>query len=101
VISKNMQDINTKKQEQNINSKPAVKHPVSEIEEGKQLLDVIAPDHVEVDFNHIKVNNVYYRTLFIGGYPRFVAPGWLEPVINFNSSLDKINSNVTVNSEVV
>ena len=26
--------------------------------------------------------------MFVAGYPRFVAPGWLEPVVNFNSSLD-------------
>ncbi|HCR36027.1 TPA: hypothetical protein DIU22_03235 [Candidatus Woesebacteria bacterium] len=53
-----------------------------------QLHDVIAPNDVEVDFDFVKVNNVYYRTLFVAGYPRFVAPGWLEPVVNFNSSLD-------------
>ncbi|MDP1760169.1 MAG: hypothetical protein Q8L01_01800, partial [Candidatus Woesebacteria bacterium] len=52
------------------------------------LRDAIASERVEVDFDYIKVNNVYYRTLFVAGYPRFVAPGWLEPVINFNSSLD-------------
>ncbi|OGM72956.1 hypothetical protein A2422_04635 [Candidatus Woesebacteria bacterium RIFOXYC1_FULL_31_51] len=52
------------------------------------LCDAIASEHVEVDFDFIKVNNVYYKTLFVAGYPRFVAPGWLEPIINFNSSLD-------------
>lgn len=52
------------------------------------LHETIAPKSVEVDFDHIKVNDVYYRTLFIAGYPRFVAPGWLEPIVNFNSSLD-------------
>ncbi len=70
-------------------SKPAVKNPNLTIASGEMLLhDAIASDNVEVDFDHIKVNNVYYRTLFIAGYPRFVAPGWLEPVVNFNSSLD-------------
>ncbi|OGM07043.1 hypothetical protein A2130_04285 [Candidatus Woesebacteria bacterium GWC2_33_12] len=59
------------------------------VESGEmQLHDVIAPNDVEVDFDFVKVNNVYYRTLFVAGYPRFVAPGWLEPVVNFNSSLD-------------
>lgn len=53
-----------------------------------QLLDVIAPNSIEVDFDYIKVNNVYFRTLFVAGYPRFVSPGWLEPIINFDSSLD-------------
>ncbi|OGM63530.1 hypothetical protein A3A52_01345, partial [Candidatus Woesebacteria bacterium RIFCSPLOWO2_01_FULL_39_14] len=30
----------------------------------------------------------YLRSLFVSGYPRFVSPGWLEQVVNFNSSLD-------------
>ncbi|HLD92562.1 MAG TPA: ATP-binding protein [Patescibacteria group bacterium] len=69
--------------------KPEIKNPISMIESGgMQLHDVIAPNDVEVDFDFIKVNNVYYKTLFVAGYPRFVAPGWLEPIVNFNSSLD-------------
>ncbi len=50
--------------------------------------DIIAPESLEVDFDFVKINNVYFRTIFIAGYPRFVAPGWLEPVVNFDSSLD-------------
>lgn len=69
--------------------KPKVTNPNRAISSGEMSLhDAIASDHVEVDFDHVKVNNVYYRTLFVAGYPRFVAPGWLEPVVNFNSSLD-------------
>lgn len=50
--------------------------------------DVIAPQAMEVDFDYVKIDNVYFRTIFIAGYPRFVAPGWLEPIVNFDSSLD-------------
>jgi len=68
--------------------KPKIIDPNLTIKNGDLgLHDTIAPKEVEVDFDHVKVNNVYYRTLFIAGYPRFVAPGWLEPVVNFNSSL--------------
>lgn len=52
------------------------------------MLDVIAPQSIEEDFDYFKINDVYFRTIFVGGYPRFVAPGWLEPVVNFDSSLD-------------
>jgi type IV secretory pathway VirB4 component len=55
---------------------------------GLGILDVIAPQAMEVDFDYVKINGVFFRTLFIAGYPRFVAPGWLEPIINFDSSLD-------------
>lgn len=50
--------------------------------------DLIAPEAIEVDFNHIKVGERYHRTLFIAGYPRFVAANWLSPLINFDYSLD-------------
>jgi len=50
--------------------------------------DIIAPSAIEVDFNFIKVNNTYFRTLFIAGYPRFVAANWLSPLISFDQSLD-------------
>ncbi|OGM24228.1 hypothetical protein A2865_01260 [Candidatus Woesebacteria bacterium RIFCSPHIGHO2_01_FULL_39_17] len=53
-----------------------------------ELLDVIAPSATEIDMDYIKINNVYLRSLFVSGYPRFVSPGWLEQVVNFNSSLD-------------
>lgn len=50
--------------------------------------DLIAPEAIEVDFNHIKIGELYHRTLFIAGYPRFVAANWLSPLINFDHSLD-------------
>jgi len=50
--------------------------------------DVIAPAAIEVDFNHLKIGNKFFRTLFVAGYPRFVAANWLAPLINFDHSLD-------------
>jgi type IV secretory pathway VirB4 component len=50
--------------------------------------DVISPPAIEVDFNHIKIGNTYFRSMFIAGYPRFVSANWLAPLINFNHSLD-------------
>jgi len=68
--------------------KPNVISPNLAIAQGMSLIDAISPQSIEEDFDYIKINNVYFRTIFIGGYPRFVAPGWLEPVVNFDSSLD-------------
>ena len=50
--------------------------------------DIIAPPAIEVDFDYIKIGNMYYRTLYVSGYPRFVGANWLAPLINFNHSLD-------------
>ena len=72
-----------------LTTKPQIQDPVTAVlEQNMDLTDVIAPQMVEIDFDYIKINDVYLRTLFISGYPRFVSPGWLEQVINFNSSLD-------------
>lgn len=49
--------------------------------------DIIAPPSLEVDFNHIQIDNKYYRTLFVVGYPRFVGMNWLSYLINFDVAL--------------
>jgi len=49
--------------------------------------DIIAPSLVEVDFDNIRINNNYYRTLFVAGYPRYVSSNWLHPVLSFDHSL--------------
>lgn len=46
--------------------------------------DIIAPSYIEVDFNHIKVDDLYYRTLFVTGYPRYVSANWLHSLITFD-----------------
>ncbi len=50
--------------------------------------DIIAPSSLEVDFNHIRIDNRYYRTLFVAAYPRFVGINWLSSLINFDASLN-------------
>lgn len=51
------------------------------------IKDVVAPSFVEVDFNHLKIDEKYYRTLFVVGYPRFVSPNWLVSLITFDHPL--------------
>ena len=50
--------------------------------------DVIAPAAIDVDFDYLKINNTFSRTLFVAGYPRFVSANWLAPMINFNHTLN-------------
>ncbi len=52
------------------------------------VLDLIAPAAIEVDFDYLKINNRFYRTLFVVGYPRYVSANWLAPLINFDHSLE-------------
>ena len=49
--------------------------------------DIIAPSFIEVDFNHLKIDDRYYRTLYVVGYPRYVSANWLYPLITFDHPL--------------
>ncbi len=51
------------------------------------ITDIIAPSYVEVDFSHLKINETYYTTLFVVGYPRYVGPNWLHSLITFDHPL--------------
>lgn len=54
---------------------------------GLNVQDTVAPLEVEIDFSHLRLNQNYYRSLFVSNYPRFVEPNWLEPLIAFEHSL--------------
>ena len=49
--------------------------------------DLIAPSYVEVDFNSLKIDDKFYRTLYVVGYPRYVSPNWLYSLITFDHPL--------------
>jgi len=72
--------------------KQNLKQPVSpsaKVDQGiNSTSDLIAPAAIEVDFDHLKINSRYYRTLFVAGYPRYVSANWLSPLINFDHSLE-------------
>lgn len=51
------------------------------------IKDIIAPSIIEVDFDSIRINDTYFRTLFVIGYPRYVSSNWLSPLISFDHSL--------------
>ena len=68
---------------------------------GLTTQDIIAPIDVEVDFNTLQMGNYYSRTFFITGYPRFVGPNWLSPIINFEHSLRISTFYYPVDSKVI
>lgn len=79
--------------------KPMPPQPDDDIE--MTLKDIIAPPAIEVDFNHIQIGDKYYRTLFASGYPRFVGPNWLSPLINFEHSITISSFYYPVDSKLV
>jgi len=68
---------------------PIISDAVNQLGKGMvSVQDIIAPGAIEVDFDHLKIGNKYFRALFVAGYPRFVSANWLSPLINFDHSLD-------------
>lgn len=68
-------------------TEPKPKEPTSTTNGQLTLEDVLAPSEIEVDFTHLRINNSYFRSYYVTGYPRFVEPNWIEPVISFDHSL--------------
>lgn len=56
--------------------------------QGISFLDAVSPAEVEVDFSSMRINNQLYRSFFVSGYPRYIEPNWLEPLISFDHSLN-------------
>lgn len=50
--------------------------------------DLVSPSSIEVDFRYIRVGETYYTTLFVVGYPRYVSPSWLSPIVDYDHTLD-------------
>jgi conjugal transfer ATP-binding protein TraC len=65
------------------------KSPLDSVEKGMtSIIDIIAPSSIEVDFRYIRVGETFHTTLFIAGYPRYVSPGWLTPIIDYDHTMD-------------
>ncbi|MFA5135914.1 MAG: ATP-binding protein [Patescibacteria group bacterium] len=51
------------------------------------IKDLVAPSFIEVDFTHLKIDEKFYRTLYVVGYPRYVSANWLYSLITFDHPL--------------
>lgn len=68
---------------------PNTSKAIETVEKGlTSVVDIIAPSSVEVDFRYIRVGEMHYTTLFIAGYPRYVSPGWLQSIIDYDHTLN-------------
>jgi type IV secretory pathway VirB4 component len=86
----NMFDIfdQNKKQAGNQEAAPAANSVADFLAKGSvSIKDIVAPSFIEVDFNHLKVDDKYYRTLYVVGYPRYVSANWLYSLITFDHPL--------------
>lgn len=52
------------------------------------LEDTLSPANIEADFSYLRINDQFYRSFFVSNYPRYVEPNWLEPLIDFEHTLN-------------
>ncbi|MBI5733470.1 MAG: DUF87 domain-containing protein, partial [Candidatus Kerfeldbacteria bacterium] len=53
-----------------------------------RVRDLIAPSSFRVTPNHVELNGLYLRTLFVMTYPRYISVGWFAPIVNMSATLD-------------
>src|SRR5581483_4096115 len=57
--------------------------------EGEQKLkQIIAPAGAQVFSNKLKIGDKVAKTFFVFSYPRYLATGWFEPLINLPNLFD-------------
>lgn len=52
------------------------------------LRDLIAPTAVRVLPDHLEVSGVFARSMFVTTYPRYIANGWFDDLINYSATFD-------------
>jgi len=65
------------------------------------LRDLIAPSSIEIHSSYFRLGTKYGRTLYVYGYPRQIATGWLSSLINIDEVLDVSMYVYPVDSQVV
>jgi conjugal transfer ATP-binding protein TraC len=52
------------------------------------IKDLVAPSSFEVSPHFVKVNGQYAKTFFVYNYPRYLEANWLNPIVNYDVSMD-------------
>lgn len=54
----------------------------------QDAIDVLSYSGLEEDVDHLCIDGVYLRLLYISGYPFVANSGWMNTLINFNHNID-------------
>ena len=54
----------------------------------QDAIDILSYAGLEENLDHLNIDGVYLRTLFISGYPFVASSGWMDSLINFNHDTD-------------
>ncbi len=79
---KDKKKLTKKMRSQIIAAEKVYQHGISSIK------DLVAPTSVEIKSKEFKLNGVYTKSFFVFNYPRFLDANWLNPIINFDVTMD-------------
>ena len=65
------------------------------------IKDLISPAALEVHPDHIKLGDMFVRTLFVVEFPRYINVGWFAPIINMDMTADLSLFFYPVNAPVI
>lgn len=65
------------------------------------IRDLVAPAAFEIKPTFLMLGDLFVRTLFVIGYPRYITVGWFAPIINLNLPLDITMYFYPVRSDVI
>jgi len=65
-----------------------IKIPQSNTGEEKEIKDIIAPAGLEINPSYLKLGDKFIKTIFLFTYPRYLASGWFNSIINLAELLD-------------
>jgi len=57
-------------------------------QEAIDVRDIIAPPHIKISQDHLKLGERFSKSFFIFSYPRYLNTGWFSPIINLNTPMD-------------
>lgn len=66
-----------------------------------KLRELISPAAMRVTTDHVELNGVFLRTIFVMAYPRYISLGWFVPIVNMNATLDISMFFYKVPSEII
>lgn len=53
-----------------------------------EFINTIAPPSIDITPYHVRLGEVFAKTIFIMSYPRYLSMGWFSPIINMPDMLD-------------
>lgn len=52
------------------------------------IKDLVAPTSLEIAPRTLRLNGMYAKSFFVFNYPRYLEANWLNPIINFDATMD-------------